>query len=58
MDKKTCLEVIAGYDEDWESISSIIDDDSLTPSEKVSEISEIVQDEEDEDEPDEIEEGD
>ena len=59
MNKKEALEALTEYEDDFESISSVLDDDSLTPSQKVSAIEEIVrEDEEAEDEPDEIEEED
>lgn len=57
MNKKEALEALDGYEDDFEAIGTILEDSSLTPSEKVSAIEEVVQeDEEDEDEPDEIEE--
>jgi hypothetical protein len=52
MNKKEALEALTEYEDDFESISSVLDDDSLTPSQKISAIGEIIQDEEDEEDGD------
>ena len=43
MDKSEYVELVAEYEEDFSSIQDVIDDASLTPSEKVSAIADIVE---------------
>lgn len=42
MNKAEALEIIDDYETDFEAIESVIDDDSLTPSEKVSQIEDLI----------------
>ena len=42
MNKAEAIEIIDDYEDDFEAISSIIDDPDLTPSQKVNQISEII----------------